>query len=155
MKRLWGRITGKDKHFKFPDQQITHQGRIGNFTVIFPYGMHCDLPSDVLVKQVESDAVIPVTVARIGGLDQGDVVLFHPGKKSYIVFKNNGDIEILTLPGGEAEIRIKTKKLTIDGDLTVTGDTKLADSVTSSGVDISNSHIHPENDNGGPTDPPI
>lgn len=94
--KLWGLITGADKHLKYPDQQAKFLGRVGNFTIIYPYGSHCDLPSNVLLKEISEGVAIPVTIARPEGIKQGEPVDFHPVQMSYIVFRNNGDIEIIT-----------------------------------------------------------
>ena len=159
LNQLWGLITGADKKLKYPDQQARILGRVGNFTIIYPYGSHCDLPDNVLLFGVAEDAVIPVTVDRIDGIEQGEPVYYHPVKRSYITFRNDGSIEIDTDAAvnirAAGNVNITAPLTTINGDLTVTGDTALAANVTSAGTDISNSHVHPENDSGGPTDPPV
>lgn len=107
---LWGLITGADKKKKYPDQQAKFLGRGGNFTIIYPYGSHCDLPVDTLIKQVAEDAAIPVTIDRPGGIEQGEPVFFHPVKMSYITFRNNGDIEIIT----DADVNVQCNDVNID-----------------------------------------
>lgn len=164
---LWGLITGADKKQKYPDQQAKFLGRVGNFTIIYPYGSHCDLPSNTLIKQVAEDAAMSVTIDRPDGIDQGEPVFFHPVKMGYVVFRNNGDIEVFT----ESDVNVQCNNLnviattvniqcnnlnaiattavnitapitTINGNLTVTGDTALAANVTSNGEDISDTHVH-------------
>ena len=63
-------------------------------------------------------------------LEPGEVAVYHPPTGSLIRFKANGDIDI-TAP-----------LVTITGNLTVTGDTALAATVTSNGKDISDTHTH-------------
>jgi len=165
---LWGLITGADKKQKYPDQQAKFLGRVGNFTIIYPYGSHCDLPIDTLIKQVAEDAAIPVTIDRPDGMAQGEPVFFHPVKMSYVVFRNNGDIEVFTETDvnvqcnnlnviaatnidlqcittnitSTAAVNITAPTTTVTGNFVVTGNTTLAGVVTSNGKDISNTHTH-------------
>ena len=94
---LWGRITGADKQKAMPDQQASILGRLGDYIVIYPYGMYCNLPDDVWLKSIGKDAVLPVTSSR-PTTERGEIVLFHPVTGAKIYLKKNGDIDAVS-PG--------------------------------------------------------
>jgi hypothetical protein len=133
MPSLWARITGKDKKGQFPEQQGVSLGRVGDFTVIHPYGLYADLPDNTLLRIVAPGIAIPVTVDRPDDLKQGEPVFFHPATNARIIARNNGDLELIPGAGG---------KVKVSGDLEVSGDTALSAVVTSDGQDISGTHTH-------------
>ncbi len=151
---LWGRITGADKRQKYTSQQASFLGRIGDYVVIYPYGLYCDLPDDVLLKRLGNKAAVSCTVDRPDDTDTGEVVLFHPVTKTRIIMRNSTDIDVITagkvnVDAGES-VNITTPAVNINADvvisgsLSVAGDTALSATVTSGGTDISNSHTHPQ-----------
>ena len=149
---LWGRITGADKRQKYTSQQASFLGRIGDYVVIYPYGLYCDLPNDALLKRLGDKAAVSCTVDRPDDIDTGEVVLFHPVTKTRIIMRNNTDIDVITtgkvnVDAGESvnittPIATFSQDVSISGNLTVVGDTALAGTVTSDGTDISDSHTH-------------
>ena len=85
----------------FAIQQISHNGKTGDCEIVFPYGMHANLPPEsyVLVFSIDGNeenraGIGGVPVERIRNLPEKEVVFFHPFTKSKIHFKNNGDIDI-------------------------------------------------------------
>ena len=109
------------------------------------------------------------------GLKEGEVALTDYLAGSYVWFKENGDIEIdsknnttiniagdatVTVGGSmtatvTGNTTITTPLLTLNGNLTVTGQTTLAD-VTSNGKDTGSSHGHDQpNDSAGNTEAQI
>jgi phage gp45-like len=125
-------------------QQVSYRGRTANAMMWFAYGHHANLPVDVLAQLVatsgrpESRIAFPGSpLERPTGGDPGDVFWFHPQTGSRFHFKANGEVEATC------------GKLTITGDLTVTGASALGSTVTSGGTDISDTHTH----EGSPTAP--
>lgn len=153
---LWARITGADKRTQFPDQQAVALGRVGDYAIIFPYGLYADLPAETLLRQIDKGVALPVTVKRPSDTVQGEPVFFHPSTNTRIIARNNGDLDIITTEGegdvnistvnanitASAEANITAPETTIDGNLTVTGNTTLGANVTSNGTDISDTHTH-------------
>lgn len=115
---LWGRITGKDKRKKYPDQQAVFLGRVGDYTVIFPYGLYADLPANTLLKEIAPGVAIPVTVKRPGDTEQAEPVFFHPATNTRIIGRNNGDLDILTDDTTAGNVNIQT----VDANITASGD---------------------------------
>lgn len=115
---LWGRITGKDKRLKYPDQQASMLGRVGDHTIVFPYGLYCDLPDDVLLKSIADGVAISVTVVRPDDADRGEPVFFHPVTGSRVIMRNNGDVDVLV----NGDVNIDAPIVTMTGDLKVEGD---------------------------------
>ena len=115
--QLWGKITGKDKGLKYPDQQASFISRVGDHTIIFPYGLYCDLPDDVLLKAIDEGSAISVTVARPSDTATGEPVLFHPVSGSRVIMRNNGDVDMFA-----TNVNIDATLVTMTGDLNVVGD---------------------------------
>ena len=95
---LWGRITGADKEKALPDQQASVLGRLGDYIIIYPYGMYCDLPNDVWLNILGKGQAIPMTSSRPDSA-RGEPVYFHPVTGAKVHFKNNGDIQSKTTNG--------------------------------------------------------
>ncbi len=109
-------------------QQVTYNGRVGDCDIVFPYGMHANLPNDSLLVMFNVNAVEQNRAAigglpqeRIKNLPQGEIVFFHPITKSRIHFKNNGDIDIDVENAGSPEnMTISLRNLTITATENVT-----------------------------------
>ncbi len=161
-----------------PVQQMEYLGRTTDAEIIFPYGVHANLPAGCMMT------VIPIldqssNLVAFGGLpneriqvEEGEVVFFHPLTKAKIHFKADGNIEIDSLEKdvqitcnsasitASSSVDITAPETTVDGNFTVTGDTSLSDTVTSNGKDISDTHVHggsPSAPSGGvtPTQVPV
>ena len=78
LSRLWGKITGADKGKKYPDQQGSLLGRSGDFIIIYPYGLYCDLPSGAMFRNIGDGMAIPATIDRPAEAAQGEPVFYHP-----------------------------------------------------------------------------
>lgn len=121
----WARITGKDKRKQYPEQQGVSLGRVGDYTVIFPYGSYADLPADALLLEVAPGVAVPVTVKRPSDTKQGEPVFFHPGTNTRIILKNNGDLDVVA-EGKGVNITSKNVKVTADAaEVKASGDVKL------------------------------
>lgn len=152
LSNLWGRITGKDKQLKYPDQQAAFLGRIGDYTIVFPYGLYADLPAETLLKEIAPKVAVPVTVDRPSDTEQDEPVLFHPATGTRIIMRNNGDVDIIAA----GDVNVQAANVTMTGNLTVQGNTSLGATVTSNGKDISDTHGHTQDpDSGGDVQAPI
>ena len=107
LSRLWGRITGADKKLQRPNQQASFLGRVGNHTIVFPYGLYADLPAEALLKAIDAGAALPVTVERPPDTAQAEPVFFHPATNTRIIARNNGDLDIFTDDAG-GDVNITT-----------------------------------------------
>jgi phage gp45-like len=101
---LWGIITGADAGKAVPYQQGESLDRIGDMTIVTPYGFYSHAPNGQLFKVVDGDgkAVIAVNVERPDGVEQGEVTMHHPASGAVIILKNNGDINVTT----EADVNV-------------------------------------------------
>ena len=96
---------------------------------------------------------------RMRNLEEGEVCI-HTDEGDTIWLRRGKHIEVIS--GGSVTVNAPeitiTGNVTIDGDLSVTGE--VIDKSESGGQSMSamrgvyNSHVHSENDSGGPTDPP-
>jgi hypothetical protein len=124
LSNLWGRITGKDKRLRYPDQQAVFLGRVGNYTVVFPYGLYGDLPADTLLKEIAPGVAVPVTVERPGDTEQGEPVFFHPATNTRMILRNNGDLDITTTEAS-GKVNVDTVQANITASESVTVDTPI------------------------------
>ncbi len=167
----WARITkaGTDTE-SFAVQQMEYMGKVADGLIVFPYGIHGNVPADSLALMFaiggnpDDRAAIAWTPNNRPELKDGEVAFYHPPTDATLIWKENGDLDIVTGNEGAANINITcatanvtataavniTSPLTtINGDLTVTGATALSATVTSNGKDISDTHTH----TGSPTAP--
>lgn len=119
-RNLWGRITGADKKRQFPDQQASFLGRLGDYTIIYPYGVYCDLPDNVLLKEIAPGVAVPVTVDRPDELENGEPVFFHPVTNTRIIARNDSTLAIYS----DAAVNIFAPQTNLgDGGLPIARDT--------------------------------
>lgn len=151
----FGRIeqAGSDDN-DFPVQAVSYFGKKINCNIIFPYGVHANLPVDSLITMfsVGGDDANKVGLGgmpanRIKNLPEGEVVFFHPITKSKMHFRNNGDIDIET-PGNinvncvaavieaEVSIDITSPITTFNGIVVVNGALNATSGLLVSGLAI-------------------
>lgn len=142
------KITKKgDESLSFPIQQFEMNGRIGDAYIVFPYGMHANLPEGQPALNMSPDGTILMGIDPIGRIkvEAGEVVFYHPGTKSNIHFKNNNDIDIETSANINATANtINLNGVIIDaGGNIVTSGTINADDVTADNQDVTlSTHKH-------------
>jgi len=167
-------LSSKDDG-KYSIQQINYMGKTTPCLVVFPYGMHANLPLDCLGTILSCNAdegnlhMFPhLSEERIKGLKPGEVIFFHPKTKSYNHYKNNGDIDVfakgdyilncnnynitakqnINLNAGQ-DINAEASNFNITAKLNVNGDTKFTGSVSANDFPIDETHNH-----GGPETAP-
>lgn len=126
LSRLLAKITGADKKKKYPDQQADIMGRVGDYIIIYPYGMYCNLPSDVLAEEIKPGMLVPITVVRPDDVAQGEPVIYHPVTNARITFRNNGDIDIQS--NTIINVDSTTKVVVTSPDIELIGNAKLGGS---------------------------
>lgn len=98
----WCTVTLKGSDSKqFPVQQVAFDGNTADAFMIFPYGMSANVSNDALsllfsVNDDDFAAIATSAKERIKNLKQGEVIFFHPEKKSFLKFVESGDIKIST-----------------------------------------------------------
>jgi phage gp45-like len=173
----WARVTksGADDG-QFATQTMEYLGKVADGLMVFPYGMHGNVPEDALALMFsiqgspDNRAAIGWTPKDRPTLKGGEVALYHPPTDAFLIWRESGDLDIETGSGGTANVNINCKQanitasesvtvdsplavftgnVEIDQNLTVTGDSILSSTVTSNGKDISDTHNH----GGSPTAP--
>lgn len=138
MRSPLARITGADKSEggNLPLQQVSSMGRVGDATIVHPYGLYADLPNNTLVYMIAPGVAVPCNIQNPDDSERGEPVFFHPTTKTRIIARNNGDLDIVVGAGGgnvnitcvDANITasgsatIDTPETTITGNLQVDGD---------------------------------
>jgi len=167
-------LSSKDDG-KYSIQQINYMGKPTPCLVVFPYGMHANLPIDCLGTILNCNAdegnlhMLPhLSEKRIKGLKPGEVIYFHPTTKSFTHYKNNGDVEVfakgdyilncknykitaeqnIDLAAG-ADINAQASNFNITANFNVNGNTAFTGSVSANGFPIDETHTH----DGSPTAP--
>jgi len=155
----WARITkaGSDDK-QFATQQLEYMGKVADALMVFPYGFHANISPDalVLMSAIGDD---PENRAAIGGaaknrptLAEGEVAFYHPPTDAFIIWRDNGDLEIETGNGGTADINITTTTINITADVNIIGNTTFTGEVTANGKDIGDTHGHAQgSDSNGDT----
>jgi hypothetical protein len=164
---IFGRIaqSGTDAE-NFATQKVEYLGKLAEALMVFPYGMHANIPADSLALMFsvqghpDNRAAIGWTPNDRPTLTDGEVAFYHPPTDAFIIWRENGDLEIEAGTGGAGNINITalntnitsnvniTGNVTITGNLTVTGSTVLA-GITSNGKNVGDTHTH----GGSPTAP--
>lgn len=150
---LWARITKAGTNGQqFATQQMEYLGKVSDGAMLFPYGVHGNLPPDylVLVGAVQGHPDNRVAVGCLPktrpALEEGEVAFYHPVTGGVVRWKQNGDLEITT----GSNVAINAGTLTLNGDLVVNG------AMTNNGKNVGDTHGHAQgNDSGGNTEQPI
>lgn len=148
----WGRVTNIDKDDKqFPQNQYQYFDKVKDIVTIYPYGHHAKAPLNsiallVNVGHEENSAAIEMSgderpkglkagEAVFGNFVIGSIIKFHQDGKIEIIAKNDIDITC------DGEVNINTSKVTINGNLDVTGTITAPTITTTAGKDLG-THIH-------------
>ena len=121
-------LIGKDDR-DIRVQQVGYNGKAEDAEIYAPYGMSYNLPADCLCLYVQIGGdqgnlvVLPDrSQDRVRDLKAGEVAFFNPLTKSRTIYRENGDMEIVT--DGEKGDRSTTIKgddvATVGGKVTVT-----------------------------------
>lgn len=125
----WARITkaGSDTE-QFAAQQMEYLGKVADGLIVFPYGIHANVPADSLALMFavqgnpDNRAAIAWTPKDRPKLASGEVALYHPPTDAFIIWRKTGDLDIETGNNGTANLNIKCKdaNITASGDVNVT-----------------------------------
>lgn len=159
---LTDKADGGNELLTLPVIQTNALYRGGNAVAWFPYGFHAAPEADNLALQFALEGNASNRVDLVGSPDRrpeieaSEVVVYHPASGSKILFKANGDVLVdapLSTFTGDVVIE---KTLTVEGDtdlnadLDVVGASTLSSTVTSGGVNISDTHVHTQGPDSGP-----
>jgi phage gp45-like len=146
----WANITkSSDDSARYPIQQLSYLGKVADSIILFPYGMHANIPAENIVLMFsaqgheENRAALPIAGPGRPKLKSGEVAIFNKESGSVITLKQSGEIEI-TAPSGVTVAGNLTVNgnVQVNGNLTVTGDTALGANVTSNSINIGSTHTH-------------
>lgn len=149
----------------YPQGQCEHNGKTINYTRLSPYGLDSNPPKDfhLLLLSSQGQEGVRFGIAsnmnsRKSGLKEGEIAVYNPVTKSFVFFKENGDIEI----DSQKDVVVKTKgnvvvtpggSATIDSsDVKLGGTSGLKALATEDLLTLYNTHTHPET--GGTTGVP-
>jgi len=125
----WARITSPgDDDQDFAVQQMEYLGKTSDGFMVFPYGLHGNVPADSLAlmfavqDQPENRAAIGWTPKDRPTLGDGEVAFYHPPTDAYIIWRQSGDLEIVTGDGGTGNINITCKQANITASESATID---------------------------------
>lgn len=122
----FARITkaGSDTE-QFATQQMEYLGKVADGLIVFPYGIHGNVPPDSLALMFavqgnpDNRAAIAWTPKNRPELAAGEVAFYHPPSGSLIKWDEDGN---LLINNGSSTLTIIGDKMAFSGDLRVTGD---------------------------------
>lgn len=158
----WGRITkaGADDQ-QFPVQQVEYLGKVADTFMVFAYGHHANVTNDALalILSVQGN---PDNRAAIAGtpkdrprLAEGEVAFYHPPTGALLVWKQNGDLEIVT----SADVKVTAScieatasvaatvtapTINLVGNVIVTGNLDIAGTMKNDSINVGKTHVHPQ-----------
>ena len=141
----WARITkaGTDTE-QFATQQLEYMGKVGEGLMVFPYGIHANVPADALALMFsvggnpENRAAIAWTPKDRPQLAEGEVAFYHPRLPDMII-KLQANGEMLIQSGVKINI--------------VAPETEFTGIVKANGKIIDDTHQHSQgNDSNGDTE---
>lgn len=166
VRRVYVSLPGDDNG-EVPITQVSFFGTAANAEVMYPYGSHGNPPkgsTGLVISQNANQEVLAAFLykadVRPKGLKPGEYAAGNFVVGSIVKFDEDGNINITAIGDlnitveGKATINVTgdtdittpdmnlTGNLNIDGDLGVTGSSALSSTVTSNGVNISDTHKH-------------
>lgn len=138
LSNLWGKITGADKKLTVQDQQAVALGRVGDYTIVFPYGISTDLPNDAMLRVIAPGIAIPWNIDRPSDGATGETMFFHPSTNTRIIARNNGDLDIIVeqVEGANGNINITCNQANVTAVDSVNITCDKADITATTSVDI-------------------
>lgn len=116
----WARIVSPGTDDKqFATQQMEYRGKIADGLIVFPYGLHGNVPADALALMFavggdpENRAAIAWTPKDRPQLAGGEVAFYHPPTDGWIIWRESGDLEIITGNNGGGNVSITCKNATV------------------------------------------
>ena len=129
-----------------PKQKMEYLGKDADGVIVFPYGMHANVPAGVLALMFsamgfpESRFAIPFNTKNRPKLAENELAFFHPPTGSFIKWDENGD---LTIDNGSATWAMIGDTVTLTGNLVVNG------TMINNGKDVGDTHGHAQGDDSG------
>jgi len=116
----WARITKAGENGQqFQTQQLEYMGKVGDGFMVFPYGIHGNCMPDclALLLSVGGDAENRATIAwdakNRPDLQAGEVAFYHPPTMATMIWKANGDMDIVTGDAGAGSINITSTQINV------------------------------------------
>jgi phage gp45-like len=129
----WAKIADAgDDDDQFPVQKVSYMGKTGNSIMVFPYGIHGNVPADSLALMFsvqgnpDNRASIAWTPKTRPTLADGEVAFYHPPTDAFIIWREDGNLEIETGDSGSQPITIKCTTATVEASSSISIDTPTA-----------------------------
>lgn len=148
---------------RYPEQKVEYLGVLADASPIYPYGFHANATPDSLAllfsAQGLSDnkAFIPTSNRSRPELKAGEVAFYQPETGAYAIFREAGDIEIITGDEGSQPINLTctqvnvtaTESVTVDspestfnGNVTINGNYTSTGTMKNNGLEVGSVHKH-------------
>lgn len=162
----WARITkaGTDDQ-QFATQQMEYLGKVSDGLIVFPYGIHGNVPADALALMfavqgnADNRAAIAWTPKDRPKLKEGEVAFYHPPTDALIKWDEDGNLIITTGENGAGNVTLNCKDATVNATgsvaittptLTLNGNFVVNGTMTNNGKDVGATHGHAQaNDSAG------
>lgn len=139
----WGKITkaGTDTE-QFAVQQMEYLGKVSDGLIVFPYGIHGNVPPEsfALMFSVqgnpENRAAIAWTPKDRPQLKSGEVAFYHPPTDALIKWDEGGNLEITTGNGGTGNVVINCENATVNATTKAAVNTAIAEVNATTQMDV-------------------
>lgn len=126
----WSKITkSSPDDQQRPSQQMEYLGKVGDGIIVFPYGLHANVPPDILTLMFaieghsENRAAIPFNTTKRPKLAAGEVAFFHPLLPDMLI-KLQANGKMLIKSG--VSVDVDAPEATFSGNVTIAGDLQVA-----------------------------
>jgi hypothetical protein len=143
IKRCYISRVGSNQQ-RYQTTQVSYLNKTANIEVLYPYGLSGNPPRNSLglmfnVQGQEENraAIFNLPSKRVRNLKEGEVAISNYLTESRVVFKENGDIEVIGKNNQTINIT-SNSEITVGGDVTinVTGNVDLTSSLTTINNDV-------------------
>lgn len=126
----WARIVEAGKNgLNYFVQKLEYRGKVAEGVIVFPYGMHGNIPANSLAVMFaiggdpDNRAAIGFDHKNRPDLESGEVAFYHPGTMAWLIWRASGDLDITTGNEGSGNINIICKNANVQAEESVTIDT--------------------------------
>lgn len=131
------RITAPGADDKpFATQQMEYLGKVADGTIAFPYGMHANVPADILALMFavqgnpDNRVAIPFNTQKRPTLAPGEVAFFHPLLPDMIIkLQANGKALIKSA----VSVDVDAPEATFSGNVTIAGNLQVDGDINNDG----------------------
>jgi phage gp45-like len=113
-------------------QQMEYLGKVADGLIVFPYGLHGNVPADALALMMsvggdpDNRAAIAWTAKDRPKLEPGEVAFYHAPTDAVMIWRTGGHMEITTGEQGQGNVTINCSQANINASDSVNIDSPIS-----------------------------